>query len=116
MFDIDSTFNIIKIIVYFGQHSNQVLYYTKLRLLLFYFDNEYYHLYGQRFFDRDFLYEGYIPILEGLEKLLEYLDLKKIIEFNDSDYGRYILPLIFLKESEYTEEELIVLNRILKKI
>lgn len=73
------------------KHTNQVLYYTKLQLLLFYYEREYFQqYYGEKILNKDFLYNGYIPTLEGLEELLEVLNLKQIIKFADSEYGRYV--------------------------
>lgn len=112
---LDSTMNIVKAILYFGEHTKYKLYYTKLQLLLFYYEKEYFQLYEKKILKRDFLYNGYIPKLEGLDDLLVKLDFAEILKFADSDYGKYVDTLISLEKSEYKNEEIKILSKILER-
>lgn len=112
---LDSTMNIVKAILYFGEHTKYKLYYTKLQLLLFYYEKEYFQLYEKKILKRDFLYNGYIPKSEGLDDLLVKLDFAEILKFADSDYGKYVDTLISLEKSEYKNEEIKILSKILER-
>lgn len=110
-----STMNIVKAILYFGEHTKYKLYYTKLQLLLFYYEKEYFQLYEKKILKRDFLYNGYIPKSEGLDDLLVKLDFAEILKFADSDYGKYVDTLISLEKSEYKNEKIKILSKILER-
>lgn len=110
-----NTINVIKAILYFGEHTKCKLYRTRLQLMLFYYEKEYYQCYGKKILNGVFLYNGYIPELKGLDYLLEKLDSNEIIKIKESDYGKYINTLVCFEESEYDEDELEILTKILNQ-
>jgi len=50
-----------------------------------------------------------------LDYLLEKLDSNEIIKIKESDYGKYINTLVCFEESEYDEDELKILTKILNQ-
>ena len=83
--------------------------------MLFYYEKEYYQCYGKKISNGIFLYNGYIPELKGLDYLLEKLDSNEIIKIKESNYGKYINTLVCFEESEYDEDELEILTKILNQ-
>lgn len=112
--DMESAMNIIKAILYFGCHTKQRLYYTKLQLLLFYYTKEYFQSFGEKILKQDFLYDGYIPRLEGLDELLGILNLKGIVKIKNTEYGKCVETLVRLEESGYEDKELVILSRVME--
>ncbi|QUH21778.1 hypothetical protein [Alkaliphilus sp. B6464] len=113
---LEKQMNTIKAVLYFGKYAQYKLYYTKLQLLLFYYEKEYLKNFKDKILNCDFLYDGYTPKPEGLEELLEVLNSKEIIIVSDSNYGKYIKTLFHIEEFEYDEKELMILQKILHEL
>lgn len=104
-----------KITLYFINSTTQKLYKTKLNKLLFYSQFYYYKLNKRKIIENEFILDHFGPICEKMDDYLNQLNDVEIITLNETEYGTYISSNGRMVEGEYTIQETIVLEAIMRK-
>lgn len=107
---------LLKVIVYFSNHSHKKIYKTKLNKLLFYSQFLYYKEYGEKLIDYNFIRDFHGPTIDELDELLIKYEEINAIELKNTQFGTVINSKINLNEyTIYTEKERDILERVIIK-
>lgn len=107
---------LLKVIVYFSNHSYKKIYKTKLNKLLFYSQFLYYKEYGQSLIDYQFIRDFHGPTIAELDQLLQKYKEINAIELENTKFGTIINSKINLNEhTMYTENEREILEKVIHK-
>ncbi|MPQ44456.1 Panacea domain-containing protein [Clostridium tarantellae] len=104
----------VKLVVYVSNNCNKEIYKTKLNKLLFYIQFLYYKKNKKRLLNDDFVYDYFGPVLPDLDEKLKELNNSNIINLTKDEYGTIIEPKIKLRTEAYSEEELDIMNQVIK--
>ncbi len=107
---------LLKVIIYFSNHSHKKIYKTKLNKLLFYSQFLYYKEYGVKLIDYDFIRDFHGPTINELDTLLNKYKEINAIELENTQFGTVINSKININEyTMYTENEKRILEKVIEK-